>query len=128
MRNRAFRLLLAALMALLIPIQGIGAITMGACMSLEHHHAAPGDAQDSHDHEGHDHASGDAAGTYVDGDADGNTGSHCGPCAACCASASIAGPVTIPLASPASQPAYAFSQSVPPSVQLDGLDRPPLAL
>jgi hypothetical protein len=119
MRNRAFRLFCAALMALLIPIQGIGAMTTGLCMSLDHHHAAPSDAHDGHDHEGHDHA---------DSDADATTGSHCGPCTACCASATIAGAVAIPIASPASQPAYALSQSVLPSVQLDGLDRPPLAL
>ena len=122
MRNRVSRLLFAALLALLIPIQGVGAITTGVCMSLEHHHGAPGDAHDSHDHEGHDHAS------HSGGDAVGDSGSHCGPCTACCASATIAGAVTLSLACPASHAPYAFSQSLPPSVQLDGLDRPPLAL
>src|SRR5687768_7544902 len=129
MRNRLFRLLFAALLALLIPIQGIGAITTGVCMSLEHHQGASSDAHDSHDQEGHDHAShshGDTADSHSHSDADGNSGSHCGPCTACCASATIAGSVTLPLASPASHAPYAFSQFLPPSVQLDGLDRPPL--
>ena len=131
MRNRAFRLFVAALLALLIPIQGIGAITTGVCMSLEHHQGAPSDAHDGHGHEGHDHAShsgGHAADSHSHSDADVNTGSHCGPCTACCASATIAGVISLSLGSPASHAPYAFSQSLPPSVQLDGLDRPPLAL
>ena len=127
MRNRAFRLLAAALLALLIPIQGIGAITNGVCMSLEHHQGASSDGHDSHDHEGHDHEGHDHA-SHSDSDAAGDTGSHCGPCTACCASATIAGSATLPIAAPASHAQYAFSQSLPPSVQLDALDRPPLAL
>src|SRR5688572_2234174 len=130
MRNRIYRIVVAALLALVIPIQGIGAITAGQCMTLEHHNGASS-ANDGHEHDAHDHAShsdGDAADSHAQADTDAPTGSHCGPCTACCASATIAGPATLNIDSPASYAPYAFAQLVPPSVLLDGLDRPPLAL
>ncbi len=125
------RLFAVLLLALTIPVQGMAAVTAGQCMAFGHHQDGGGhddqgqspDGADGHDHAAHSQSDGGAK----QGD-EGGSNSHCGPCTACCASATIAGSVTLTLDSPASHAPYAFSQSVPPSVQLDGLDRPPLAL
>ena len=123
---------LAFVVALAVPVQGVAAVTAAQCMALAHHqdgtgHAGHSDAQggeSGHDHSMHSHH--EAAGN-TDSDEAGS-GSHCGPCTACCASASIAGPAGLSILSWASSAPYVFSQFAPPSVPLDGLDRPPTAL
>ena len=132
MSSRLIRFL-AFVVALAVPIQGMAAVTAAQCMALSHHqdaagHAGHGDAngpESGHDHSKHSH---DEAAGHGDSDDAGSNGSHCGPCTACCASASIAGPVGLSLLSWASNAPYVFSQFAPPSVPLDGLDRPPTAL
>ena len=128
MAKSFLRFLVVMLLAVMIPVQGAAAVAAGQCMSLGHHqdmgtgHVHDGD--EGHDHAGHSHAD---DGMAAHGD-EGSQNPHCGPCAACCASASIAGPAPLSILSLRSSAKYVFSQSTPPSVQLDGLDRPPLAL
>lgn len=124
------RFLAVALLALTIAVQGAAAVAAGQCMTLGHHEdMSSGHVHDGDDgHDGHAHAAhshGDEAAAQQDQD---GKKAHCGPCTACCASASIAGTASLPILSAASSAEYAFSQSPPPSVQLDGLDRPPLSL
>jgi ABC-type Zn2+ transport system substrate-binding protein/surface adhesin len=123
MPRLALRFLALVLLALCVPLQGVAAVMAGQCMALGHHQDAgsahPHDAHhggDGHDHDSHSH------------DGDNSKKSHCGPCTACCASASIAGSSPLAIALTPSSAKYVFSQSSPPSVPLDGLDRPPLAL
>lgn len=124
-----FRILAIAI-ALVVPVQGMATVMAGLCMGAGHHqdagaqgHAAHGDGSDHGAHSHDEHGVNTEAGDPADG-----TTAHCGPCAACCASASIAGATGVSLVSLPSNAAYVFSQSPPPSVLLDGLDRPPLAL
>ena len=125
MRKAAFRVFAVALLALLMPVQGIASVTAGQCRALEHHWALGGDEHGEH---GEEHAVGPSGSTATDTpDGEGN-GSHCGPCTACCASATIGGPAALSYALPASDTLDVVTRSLPPSVQLDGLDRPPLAL
>ena len=126
-----FRLLAVLLLVLTIPVQGMAAVAGAQCMALAHHEDAGGHENHAHAHDdadGHESAphahSGDSAATHGDE----GSNNHCGPCTACCASASIAGPVGHSILSSPSNTKYVFSQSLPPRVQLDGLDRPPLAL
>lgn len=131
MLQRVLRLLAVLAVSLAVPIQGLGAVTSGQCMSLGHHeaglagggHGHGEHAAGDHAHESHSHAEGEAA--KQNGD---TKSSHCGPCAACCASASIAGPTPSFGMSAPSSGTYVFSQFPAPSVPLDALDRPPLAL
>jgi hypothetical protein len=115
-----FRVVAVLLLALTIPVQGLAAVTGAQCMALTHHEDAGW--QENHAH-AHDEA--DAHDVAVHDEGNNN---HCGPCTACCASASIAGPVGHSILSSPSNTKYVFSQSLPPGVQPDGLDRPPLAL
>ena len=115
-----FRLLAVLLLALTIPVQGMAAVTGAQCMALTHHEDAGG--QESHAH-AHDDADGHETALHDEG-----SNNHCGPCTACCASASIAGPVGHAILSSPSNAKYVFFQFLPPGVQPDGLDRPPLAL
>jgi len=132
MRLRLVRFL-ALLIALVVPLQGMAAVMAAQCMALGHHQDAASHAgavganetQADHDHSAHSHQDGAGDASPDDG---GSNGSHCGPCTACCASASISGPVGLSIPAGASNASYAFSPSTPPSVQLDGLDRPPTAL
>ena len=125
---------LAVAIALVVPIQGMATVLAAQCMALGHHQDAAGqgshgetqEGQDRHDHSMHSHQD-EAAGNDGSDEA-GSNGSHCGPCTACCASASIAGPAGLSILSSASNAPYVFSQFAPPSVPLDGLDRPPTAL
>jgi hypothetical protein len=85
-------------------------------------HQENGVGQESHAH-AHDDADGHDTVLHDEG-----SNNHCGPCTACCASASIAGPLGHSIPSSPSNTKYVFFQSLPPGVQPDGLDRPPLAL
>ena len=119
----------ALAMALVVPVQGMAAVTAGICMSLGHHepivvdhaHTQHADQQDGHDHAMHSHSDA-AAGEAAEGKA------HCGPCMACCASASIAAPFALSISASPSHPLYVFSQYRPAGVEPAGLYRPPLAL
>jgi hypothetical protein len=130
MRLKLIRLL-AVVIALVVPLQGMAVVVAGHCMAFGHHEAAAGhdsdgqapDGQDGHDHAKHSHADDTAQ-----SDESGGNGAHCGPCTACCASASISGPAGVSILSSPSNATYAFSQFPPIGIQPDGLDRPPLAL
>jgi hypothetical protein len=98
--------LLVFLLAVMIPLQGLAAVSAGECMALEHHQHAG--------HEGHSH----------DGDGHGHKhASH-----ECCASACIVSWNAFATPEAPSQPQYFVSQSPPPGVQPDGVYRPPLAV
>lgn len=131
MPRALFRLIALLLLAFVIPVQGMAAVTASQCMAVGHHQEGSGPERHAHDQAdagGHDqpsHSHSDAV-DAKQGD-DGNQ-SHCGPCTACCASASIAGPARLSILTSPSDVAYVFSQLPPPGVQLGGLDRPPLAL
>jgi hypothetical protein len=133
MRLRLIRLL-AVVIALVVPLQGMAGVAAGQCMAFGHHQGAAGHeshayAQEGHD--GHDHAAhsqADESGNVADGDETAGSDAHCGPCTACCASASIAGPAGVSILSSPSNATYLFSQFPPLGVQPDSLDRPPLAL
>ena len=125
MSGSLYRIVVVLFLALMVPLQGVAAVVSGQCMTLGHHQDA-GEGHDGHAHDGDDGHDGHDHGAA--GHDDDSKTSHCGPCTACCASASIAGPDKLPLPALFSSPKYTFSQSSPPSVLLDGFDRPPLAL
>ena len=122
---------LVLLLALVVPLQGTAAVVAELCMTLGHHdvgaahqgvhtgassdHANHHGAHSDHHHSGDDHSADDGKGT------------HCGPNSAC-ASASIPAHSGLPVTADRSTAAYVFSPLPLPSIQLDGLDRPPLAL
>ena len=122
MRPRSLRLLLALLMACVLPIQGTAAATAGVCQALGHygsHGAAP---HDHHEHSGAaDHPHGESAGKAP-------AKAHCPPCETCCATTAISSVpeiVTPETANPLviHTPALTYSGIAP-----ETLDRPPLAL
>lgn len=133
MRLRLIRLL-AVVIALVVPLQGMAVVVAGQCMAFGHHEETAGhdnhgqtvDGQGGHDRASHSHAD-DTTSTAQGDEGDGNN-AHCGPCTACCASASIAGPAGVSILSSPSNAKYVFWQFPPIGVQPDGLDRPPLAL
>ena len=129
MPRKFFRLLAVLLLALTIPVQGIAAVTAGQCMAAGHHQKGAGQENNAHEHDGGDGNERAAAAHSEESAPAGAEGksAHCGPCAACCASASIAGPPGVSIASAPVKAKYVSSQLPPPGVQLDGLDRPPLA-
>jgi hypothetical protein len=132
MRLRLVRLL-AVVVALVVPLQGMAVVVAGQCMAFGHHEATAGHDSDGQapdgEEEGHDHAAhSHAHDTAAQSDESGGNGPHCGPCSACCASASISGPAGVSILSSPSNATYVFSQFPPIGVQPDGLDRPPLAL
>lgn len=116
------RIVLVAVLALLVPLQGAAAVAAGQCMATGHHqdgggsdHSHSPDGADGHGDSHHD--------SHDDGKA-----SHCGPCAACCASASIAGSPALPILATAADTKYLSFQLSPRAVQPHGIDRPPLPL
>jgi len=122
---------LAVTLALLVPIQGAAAVAAGVCMTLGHHQSE-GASQAKHGAQEHEHAHEGASHSHS-GDAgldqkDESRASSCGPCVACCASASIAMASLLTIIPWAPQAPYVSSQLDPSGVQLDGRDRPPLAL
>lgn len=126
-----FSRLLVLAIALIVPLQGMTAITAGQCMALGHHKAAAG-------HESHAHMAGvdehDHAAHMQAGEGDGDTADagakkpQCSPCTACCASASIAAPLAAAVFSEVHDAPYLWPQLQPIGVLPRGLDRPPLAL
>lgn len=132
MRLRLIRVL-AVVIALVVPLQGMAVVVAGQCMAFGHHEAAAGhdshgeasDGGGAHDHASHPHA--DEGGQAAGDESDANE-AHCGPCTACCASASITGPAGVTIPSSPSNATHSFSQFPPVGVQPDGLYRPPLPL
>jgi hypothetical protein len=125
------RLLVLAI-SLIVPLQGMTAITAAQCMALGHHQA-PAAGHESHAHmagvDEHDHAAHMQAGEQDGDNADaGAKKSQCSPCTACCASASIAAPLTPAILSESHDAAYLWPQLPTVGVLPHGLDRPPLAL
>jgi hypothetical protein len=133
MLPRLSRILIAATLALAVPIQGAAAATAGLCMALGHHGAGAASSHDhATDHGAHHHAHG------VDSGADhrhahevsdnSSDGAHCPPCVACCAAAAISPFAGVfiperPGASVTDAPDLFLS-----GIQPERLDRPPLAL
>lgn len=118
--------LLAVLIALVVPLQGMASVMAGQCMAFGHHEAPMSHAADGH--EGHDSHDGHG-GHDGHGDEPESKSPHCGPCAACCGSASMAAP-SLPIgavSTPADAP-YVFASLPPARFPPGELDRPPLAL
>jgi hypothetical protein len=118
---------LAVLVALVVPLQGMTSVTVGQCMTLGHHQDAGDNFHerhegDGHSHNGHSHAD---EGKHAE---DSGTGTHCGPCAACCASVSIAPLSDVWIRPHPTIAQYLFSQSPPTGIEPDGVYRPPLPL
>lgn len=131
--NRALaRLLIASLLALAIPAQGLAAVSAGLCMALGTHHEQGRAPVMDHDHAAGQHA---APEDHHNAGADSSPkpekssdSAHCPPCVSCCAAAVIA-PAIPPAVreQPASVAIAAMPYSVP-GVLPDQLDRPPLSL
>ena len=126
-----FRIVAVALLALMLPLQGVASVMSAQCMAIGHHqdagadHAhAEGPAADGHDHASHSHDHDEAAAQSDEG----AQASHCGPCTACCASASIAGPAMVFSVPSSSYTNYLSSPFPPRGLEPQALDRPPLAL
>jgi hypothetical protein len=115
--NRFVKLvrLLAVVIALVVPLQGMASVMAGQCMAFGHHDDAPmSHADDGHD--GHDHETESKS-------------PHCGPCAACCGSASMAAPsLSIGAVSATADAPYVLAVLPPARLAPGELDRPPLAL
>lgn len=113
--------LVAVLIALVVPLQGMAALAASQCMAFNHHDAP---ALHHHAAAGEDHGShGDPEQKAED------KASHCAPCAACCASASLAAP---PVQTVGADAPHARIESLhatfAPGLPPDELDRPPLPL
>jgi hypothetical protein len=125
--------LLAFVIALVIPVQGMAALAAGICMSLGHHDtvaADPGHAAHGHDaddHAPHTHDQAGAAAPAADAGDDGHA-AHCEPCTGCCTSVSIAAPIVFTVAASPTHPEYLLPQHPPLGLRPGGLYRPPLAL
>lgn len=107
--------LIAVVVALVVPLQGMASVMAGQCMAFGHH-----DAPMSHDaHEGHDGHDQETE----------SKSPHCGPCAACCASASMAAPsIAVDAAATTFEAPDTLAFLPPARLAPDDLDRPPLAL
>jgi hypothetical protein len=112
------RLVITGLLALVIPIQGIAAVTARLCATLGHHETSTPAVHDHADGHAHD----------AEAPAPAAAGAHCPPCVACCAAAAISASARIFIPDP---PAAAVTSAAPLSfsgIQPDGLDRPPRLL
>lgn len=114
------RLVVAFVLVLAIPLQGVASVTAGVCMATGHDAGTPA----SHDH-GHDtDQSAGHDGTGSDHPSD----THCAPCVACCAAASIAPAAQVFLPQDPPPAAIAPLPFLPAGFLPEELDRPPLAL
>lgn len=119
--------LLAVVVALVVPLQGMALVAAAQCMALGHHQEAGDNGHahqsgDGHDHDGQSHADGERHAE------ENGTGAHCGPCAACCASVPIAALSDVSILSPPTIGEYVFSRVPPSGMEPDGVYRPPLTL
>lgn len=119
--------LLAVLVALVVPIQGMASVATGQCMALGHHQDAGDNGHGHDDGDGHDHGAQSHADNAKHAEENG-ANAHCGPCAACCASVSIAPLSDVSILPPSTIAQYVFSQFPPIGVEPDGVYRPPLPL
>lgn len=130
--TRLLRLVLAAFLALAVPLQGLAGATMASCSGAHgqaalapggaHDHAAMGHEAAGHTHHaamGHAHAGEEPA-------ADRHEGHNCAACAACC-NLSAAPVPALAVASPdrPSSIAIPFFGTAHASAQARGLERPP---
>ena len=127
--RRFLHLMLAAFLALAVPLQGLAGVTMASCGGAHAAAAGGGHGHDAMDPgAGHaDHAAMDHAGHDMSHETGNDATDHnCAACAACCSltllpAAAIA--ATLP-DRPSSQP-IPFFGSAHASVQARGLERPP---
>ena len=118
MSAKFLRLVLALALALAVPLQGFAAVAGGICMANGHHDGA------SHSHDGdsgkhpHEHDSEQAPASSA----------HCPPCVACCAAAAISSPAPLVIADTGTDTVSPATPASFAGIQLDTLDRPPLAL
>ncbi|HSA88741.1 MAG TPA: hypothetical protein VLF42_02465 [Burkholderiales bacterium] len=121
-----FARLLAVVVALVVPLQGMALVAASQCMALGHHQDAGDNGHAHSDGDGHDHGQ-----SHADGEKpaeENGTGVHCGPCAACCASVPIAALSEVSILPPPPIGQYVFSQVPPSGMEPDGVYRPPLPL
>ena len=116
MSANVLRLLLAFALALAVPLQGFAAVAGGICMANEHNDGAP------HSHDG------DGATQAHDSEQAPDSSAHCPPCVACCAAAAISSPAALIIADTGTDTVSAATPASFAGIQLDTLDRPPLAL
>lgn len=119
--------MLAVLVALVVPIQGMASVAAGQCMALGHHQDAGDNGHGHDDGDGHDHGAQSHADNGKHAEENG-ANAHCGPCAACCASVSIAPLSDVSILPPSTIAQYVFLQFPPIGVEPDGVYRPPLPL
>lgn len=107
------RVVLVCVLALMVPVQGIAALTSGVCLALGHHDGA---THSQHgDHEGPE-SDQPPAGT-----------AHCAPCVACCATAALTASAPIFYPDERADPVNVVSPPSLAGIQPETLDRPPLA-
>ena len=130
--SRSVRILLAWIVAALLPLQGYAAAAMILCGPMHAHQAAM--ASHHADHTGHQHGDDDSAGQSASG-----SGGHvpalpdllklkCSACAACCTGAAAPSPA-LPAVTPTKSDAVIslFFDGSYHSIVLPGLERPPRA-
>lgn len=119
--------LIAVLVALVVPLQGMAALAASQCMALGHHDAAAmgQGVQDSHADHGHEGAAHEHDQESQPGD---SSSPHCGPCTACCASATMSGPAPLAIVPEVFGAPYLFAAQHFVRLAPDELDRPPLSL
>jgi hypothetical protein len=125
---RLVRMLLAVLLVLAVPLQGLAGVTMAACAEGHghsgveaHDHAA---MAHGHDAAGHDHA---AMGHGAD-PGPVHDGHDCAACAACCSLSAVVMAVLVASAGdPPSSAVIPFFGAAHASVPARGLERPPSA-
>lgn len=115
------RLLTVALLALVVPLQGMAAITAGQCMALGHHDMGQLDQAHGDDH----HPDGDR---HHGSDGKGATDAHCPPCVSCCAAAAITSSSRVLVLEGAGFAAISVPAPLFSGVTPERLDRPPLPL
>lgn len=123
MPSRVIRLVLALLLALLVPLQGFAAVSAGICQAIGHHDMAAEHAHDEGEAHGPSYGAPHKPSPEVP-----PSDAHCAPCVACCAAAAIAPSVPAVFAD---WRADAVNAATPPplsGIQPALLERPPLAL
>jgi hypothetical protein len=125
MPRTLFRILAAALLALVVPIQGLTAVKAGLCMAMGGHGGEQSHEASAHHHDAaapaHDHGEAPSEGDHA-------SNAHCPPCVSCCAAAAIASETKIALPEAPPVAVIAAPQYWIAGVLPQKLDRPPLAL
>lgn len=114
MPKRTIRLLIALIVAIVVPLQGLAAAKGDLCMGVGPHHSHDAGAGENHQQDGHDD--------------DGQGSAHCPPCVACCAAAAASASSAVLTADDGADRSIASSPLPISGIQPDTLDRPPLAL